>query len=1066
MPSSEKILMSVRPRRRVAVVAAFCTLVAAVAFTVAPERSGAVSGSVTFSTSGTWTVPAGVDTIQVTLLGGGGGSGGTNASTFGSAEGGSGAKVTVSMTVAPGDAFSIEVGTPGGNGSGKDNVGAGATVGYGRGGSGNTGSTAGGAGAGGGTASRLYSSTLGTTIAVAGGGGGGGGAGITGYGGTGGNGAENGEGGGGGGAGSAGGVGTGTTDGGNGGNAASSSGGGGGGGGGAGWNGGGGGGGGKAGGGGGGGGAGGANYVNSTFAGRALPDSTGWNPRTRGQVDITYSGSYTTHTSVTATPSDAVTGQSVTLRATVGADGTATIPGGTVQFTINGEPFGGPRGVPADGIVEVSTTNLPAGVSTVRAVFQPSDPDDFEASNGETAVTVGKGATSMTLTDTAGTTAYGAVATFRARVTAGAPAVGVPDGDVQFFADGSTLGGPVTLDASGEAVLDTTALSVGSSEITATFLGSARWNTSDAGPLTHVVDAAPAQVALSTVKNPTVIGESIAITATVRGTGTSAVPTGTVRFSADGVTLGTIALDPTGAAVLSGAGLGVGAHEITSVYSGDSGFAGATATPITQRVDKGDVTVVVASPSTPSGPDDPITLNVAVNVLAPAAGTPTGTIQFIADGHPLGSPVPVSGGGASIDVAGLPVGIHQIAATYSGDRNFNGATGAPIGFDIAPIVAHVTVASSVNPSVTGQSVRFAAVVTGPGARVPSGAVTFLIDGVETDVVNLGPTGRAVLDVDNLSVGAHTVVARYAGDGVFTGATSAPLAQTVARGQAAVVVAPPTGPTLVGDIVTVTAHVTAVSPAVGVPSGPVQLLVDGEAHGDPVPSVGGTIVAQLDDLTVGSHQITAAYAADGAFAAATSRPVTFRVDARVAAVGLDASITGGTTGDPVRLTARVSPASGSEPAPTGTLSFFLDGAALGDPVTLGPDGTASVVVDALAAGVTTLTATYSGDAAYREATSDPIHVGITDPVPPVEPKSPLDGLVINNNLTGFDKAAPDSWSSTGSAEQHPASPAPSASQSASPLPATGFAAVRLAILGSLLLLTGAALVLVRRRTLAD
>src|SRR5205807_1697211 len=63
----------------------------------------------------------------------------------------------------------------------------------------------------------------------------------------------------------------------------------------------------------------------------------------------------------------------------------------------------------------------------------------------------------------------------------------------------------------------------------------------------------------------------------------------------------------------------------------------------------------------------------------PAAGTPTGTVQFLIDGSSLGNPVSV---GTDDDVTSasftcsLSPGSHTVTAYYSGDSSFAGSSGS------------------------------------------------------------------------------------------------------------------------------------------------------------------------------------------------------------------------------------------------------------------------------------------------------------------------------------------------------------------------------------------------------
>ena len=121
-------------------------------------------GTSSFNTpgAGTWTVPAGVTSIQVVATGGGGAGGGgsTNGGTAGN--GGNGAVVTATLTVTPGDTINYFVGG-GGTGTTYTNV-----------------SGSGGGGGGGGGSTNVIDGSDTSTQIIAGAGGGGGGAGNVG----------------------------------------------------------------------------------------------------------------------------------------------------------------------------------------------------------------------------------------------------------------------------------------------------------------------------------------------------------------------------------------------------------------------------------------------------------------------------------------------------------------------------------------------------------------------------------------------------------------------------------------------------------------------------------------------------------------------------------------------------------------------------------------------------------------------------------------------------------------------------------------------------------------------
>jgi RHS repeat-associated protein len=117
----------------------------------------------TFTSSNTWTAPAGITSVTVDIWGGGGGGSGGGSAQVG---GGAGAYVLTKVPVTPGHIYTVTVGTGGGGGIGNGAVGAGG-AGYANGGSGSS-DTAGRGGGGGGSSAFTNDGTI---VIAAGGGG-------------------------------------------------------------------------------------------------------------------------------------------------------------------------------------------------------------------------------------------------------------------------------------------------------------------------------------------------------------------------------------------------------------------------------------------------------------------------------------------------------------------------------------------------------------------------------------------------------------------------------------------------------------------------------------------------------------------------------------------------------------------------------------------------------------------------------------------------------------------------------------------------------------------------------
>jgi uncharacterized delta-60 repeat protein len=91
--------------------------------------------------------------------------------------------------------------------------------------------------------------------------------------------------------------------------------------------------------------------------------------------------------------------------------------------------------------------------------------------------------------------------------------------------------------------------------------------------------------------------------------------------------------------------------------------------------------------------------------------------------------------------------------------------------------ATATLASSANPSTTGQGVTFTATVSG-GSGTPTGTVTF-DDGTTALCSSVALTaGTATCTTSSLTAGSHSIAASYSGDATYNAATSNTVTQTV------------------------------------------------------------------------------------------------------------------------------------------------------------------------------------------------------------------------------------------------------------------------------------------------
>ena len=96
---------------------------------------------------------------------------------------------------------------------------------------------------------------------------------------------------------------------------------------------------------------------------------------------------------------------------------------------------------------------------------------------------------------------------------------------------------------------------------------------------------------------------------------------------------------------------------------------------------------------------------------------------------------------------------------------------------VPTLTANVSLNSSLNPSDLGQLVTFIATVTSSTEGYPTGTVTFSVDDTQSVSVSLN-NGSATYSISSLSVGSHSVIAKYSGDNTFVSSTSNKVTQIV------------------------------------------------------------------------------------------------------------------------------------------------------------------------------------------------------------------------------------------------------------------------------------------------
>ncbi|HET8922787.1 MAG TPA: Ig-like domain repeat protein [Candidatus Acidoferrum sp.] len=700
----------------------------------------------------------------------------------------------------------------------------------------------------------------------------------------------------------------------------------------------------------------------------------GGNTYLTGSASATLSESVSTASSVTTVSSSAnpaTFSQAVVLSASIqGAfGGNAT---GTVTFLDGATALGT---APVSGnAAQLSVSSLAVGSHSITAKYN-GDANVAGSTSAALTQTVSQAGTTTTVTSGANPAVFEQSVTFSVRIQSSSN--GTPTGTVTLM-DGSGSLGSTALPANGVAQFAISSLVPGAHAISASYSGDANFGGSTSAALSQVVNGASTTTAVSSSTNPSTFGQGVTLSATIQ-TAFGGNPTGTITFLDGTTSLGTTTVSSNGAQ-LSLSSLSAGAHQITAKYNGDANFSGSTSPALTQTINQASTTTVVVSSTNPSTFGQTVTLTASVQ--SSSSGTPTGNVTFFDGSTSLGS-VNLFGSSAQLTLASLSLGSHSIAAKYNGDSNYAASSSASLTQSVSQSGSTTSLSSNANPSSFGQAVTFTATVQPSYSGTPNGSVTFFDGGTSLGSISL-TGGSAQLTLSNLSLGAHSISAKYGGDSNFTTSTSTSIAESVNQAGTATTVSSNVNPTSYGQIVTFTATVAAAYS--GTPTGNVTFFDGSTSLGNGNLSGGVAIFStQATALVAGSHSITAKYNGDSHFLASTSAAFVQTVGPAATVTTLASNANPSPIGQSVNFTAHVSSAvSGNL---TGTVNFYLDGGTTPVFSVALSGGNAQYTTSSLSGGTHSITAAFvSTNANFNGSTSTSLTQTITDFINSASPAS--------------------------------------------------------------------------------
>jgi len=281
---------------------------------------------------------------------------------------------------------------------------------------------------------------------------------------------------------------------------------------------------------------------------------------------------------------------------------------------------------------------------------------------------------------------------------------------------------------------------------------------------------------------------------------------------------------------------------------------------------------------------------------------------------------------------------------------------------VAPsgLAATMTLTSSPNPSQLGQPVTITVTVSGGllSSILPVGLVTFSIDGNPLGSADLA-IGTATFSTSGFeSVGAHTITATYAGDGLFASSSQA-LVQTVNPGATTTTLVSSGNPSVFGQSVTLTANIGGTG---GAPTGTVAFFAGGTQIGVSNIVI-GLATLTISQIPVGNNSLVAIYSGDSIFAASTSVSLDQVVTPAATTIILTSSQNPSTASHSVTFGANVTSSAGT---PSGLVTFLDGSTVLG--ISNLSSGATSFTTAALTIGSHIITALYGGGGNFQGSVS--------------------------------------------------------------------------------------------------
>lgn len=392
------------------------------------------------------------------------------------------------------------------------------------------------------------------------------------------------------------------------------------------------------------------------------------------------------------------------------------------------------------------------------------------------------------------------------------------------------------------------------------------------GPATTALESSTRIVVPTT---PIEFGGSFTISTSVTGPSGSPIPTGEIELSKNAITFASVNLNASGQASWAAPSTPweVGSYTIKANYSGDSKYAGSTATSTSFQI------VKAASTLTIQAANPQVTIGEQIQLsgkLTSSTGITTGSsiVKILVDNIQVNTATVASDGTFSLTLPSGKAGSQSIQAVFDGNSHFTNSASNAISIQVKKFSSNVALNVPSGPVEFGSSFNIKAYISGPaGATTPTGSVELADSSGKFATLTLDNSATANWQsaATPWAVGSYTINAAYSGDANFSASSATTATIQIIKAGTDLSLSAISNQVSWGGYIQLTGKL---SSSTGVPTSNslVKILVDGLKVMDTRVSTDGTFALSVPGLSTGMHKIQAIFDGNSNFQSAYSQSI--------------------------------------------------------------------------------------------------------------------------------------------------------------------------------------------------